>query len=164
VRDYHKNVRLKDYDYSSSGGYFVTIVVAGRECCLSRIDKGNAELTDFGQVVVRGWTWLAEQYSYVVLDEYVIMPNHFHGILFVEDSQTEKGPRLTLGRLIAAFKTVTTREINLARKSPGRQFWQDNFHEHVIRNERDLAGVREYIANNPLQWALDKENPECVKP
>ncbi len=85
------------------------------------------------------------------------MPNHSHGILHFASDKTRGLP---LGRIVSAFKAMTTREINRLRNSRGKQFWQDNFYEHVIRDERDLAKVREYIVNNPLQWSLDEENPE----
>ncbi|MBU1936163.1 transposase [bacterium] len=157
MKQFHKNIRLPHYNYSSSGAYFVTLVVAGRECCLSYISDGLNKLTDTGKLVVQGWRWLAEQYAYVSLDEFIVMPNHVHGILLFDNDKTRG---LTLGRIVAAFKTITTRDINCLRNTPGKRFWQKDFYEHVIRDERDMARIREYIANNPLQWSLDKENPE----
>jgi putative transposase len=159
MKQHHKNVRLPHYDYSSVGSYFVTVAVEGRACCLARISGERHERTDMGEAVVRGWQWLAEQYSYVVLDEFIVMPNHFHGILIIEE-QEPAGARLSLGRLISAFKARTTRDINRLRNTPGKTFWQKDFYEHVIRGERDLAKIRDYIVNNPMQWAADEENPD----
>ncbi len=157
VKQFHKNIRLPHYDYSLPGAYFVTVVVDERERSLGHISDGLIKLTDTGELVVRGWKWLAEQYTYVSLDEFIVMPNHLHGILLFDN---DKARGLTLGRIVAAFKTITTREINCLRNTPGKRFWQKDFYEHVIRNERDMARIREYIVNNPLQWSLDKENPE----
>lgn len=157
MKRYHKNIRLPHYDYSSPGAYFVTIAVAERECCLGYISNGLVKLTDMGKLVVRGWKWLPEQYAYVSHDEFIVMPNHIHGILLFANDRTRGLP---LGRIVAAFKTITTREINRSRNFPRRQFWQKDFYEHVVRDERDMARIREYIVNNPLQWSIDKENPE----
>ena len=94
------------------------------------------------------------------------MPNHLHGILILSDEQESRrgGSRTapttkSLGRLVGAFKTVSTKRINLLRRSPGEPFWQRSFYEHVVRDEDDLRRVREYIVANPSRWAEDEENP-----
>ena len=101
------------------------------------------------------------------LDEYVVMPNHLHGIIVMADtgrggSQTAPTGRKPLGRLVAAFKTVTTKQLNLVQGTPGQLLWQRNFYEHVIRNDDEMDRVREYIIGNPLQWEIDTENPDAA--
>lgn len=138
--------RLPDYDYSTPGAYFVTVCCQSRKRIWGKIDDSRVELSDFGNIVAETWRWLSSQYEYVELDEFVIMPDHFHGILIIkpdmgvgleaggsrtaptsddEDrrgrSRTTRSPikRKTLGRLIGAFKTVSTKRINELRKTPG---------------------------------------------
>ena len=96
----------------------------------------------------------------IILDEFIVMPNHVHGVLFIDGerarhaSPLQHGP--TLGVIVGAYKSATTRQINQARGTPGAILWQRNYYEHVIRNDISLAEIRQYIANNPLQWAMDK--------
>ena len=125
-------------------------------------------LNNFGEVVDEAWCWLAQQYSYVDLDGYVVMPNHLHGIIVLHNSQeggsrtapTENPPKVkSLGRLIGAFKTVSAKQINVLRSSPNEPLWQRNFYEHIIRNKSSLNAIRQYIQLNPSRWAEDTENP-----
>ncbi len=124
------------------------------------------EPNGYGQIVMECWEWLPVQYSHVDLDEWVIMPNHFHGILVIAHacrggSRTAPTPtrHKPLGRLIGAFKTISTKRINEIRGTPGVPIWQRNYYEHVVRNEDDLLFTREYIVNNPARWADDENNP-----
>ena len=179
-RDLHhrRSIRLKGYDYRSAGAYAVTISVNGRELSLGRVVDGEMELSDLGRVAAESWTWLEEQYPYVSLDAWVVMPNHLHGIIGIHDDDGDGGrggsrtaltptaltrtpptKRKPLGRLIGAFKTVSTKRINQVRDTPGARFWQRNYYEKIIRNERQLHALRRYIMDNPRQWALDSENP-----
>jgi len=153
----HKLIRLPRHDYRSPGFYFVTIVVSNRECCLSEIIDENSIKMDCGRIAERSWLWLAEQYPYVKLDEFIVMPNHIHGIIQILDAG-EIEDRLPIGKLVAAFKTHSTKRIRNV-KTIGRRFWQKDLYEHVIRDEHDLSKTREYIVNNPLKWQLDSENP-----
>lgn len=147
------------------------------------------QLSEYGVVVEKCWQWLSTQYSYVDLDEYIVMPNHLHGILIIKDDSFRRGGSRTapkdgsltqrgdsriaptmddhkkpksLGRLIGAFKTLSTKSINEMRGTPGEASWQRNFYEHIIRDEEDLHHIREYIANNPVQWMLDENNPDNI--
>lgn len=127
------------------------------------------QLNHYGKIADTSWTSLAQAYPYVELDEWVIMPNHLHGIIIISancrgGSRTAPaGERRTkpLGRLIGAFKTISNKQINFVRKTSGTSFWQRNFYEHVIRDEHALNRIREYIVTNPLQWDLDRENPQA---
>ena len=122
---------------------------------------------DTGQSVAAAWEWLATRYPHVKLDEYVVMPNHLHGIIAIADtgrggSRTAPTVRKPLGRLVAAFKTVATKQLNLVQGTPGQLLWQRNFYERVIRNDDEMDRVREYIIGNPMQWGIDAENPDAA--
>jgi REP element-mobilizing transposase RayT len=167
-KHHRRSIRLKDYDYSQSGAYFVTICSWSRECLFGEIIDGNMQLEEFGQIIQENWIWLSHQYKYVHLDEWSVMPNHLHGIIVINDdgrggsrtAPTNIIKRKSLGRLIGAFKTVSTKQINLIRNTPGEPVWQRNYYERIIRNEDELNHIREYIINNPSQWAEDENNPE----
>ena len=109
-------------------------------------------VNDAGRVAAESWRWLASQYPYVTLDEWTVMPNHLHGILIL----TGRGGSRTaptvkpLGRLIGAFKTVSTRRINQLRRTPGALVWQRNFWEHIVRDEPELQRIRTYIRDQTL--------------
>jgi len=160
-----RSIRLQGYDYSQAGAYFVTVCAQGRECLFGDVVNGEMQPNDFGTIVADLWEWLASQYGHVELDEWVIMPNHVHGIIVISGdcrggsrtAPTEK-PK-PLGRLIGAFKTAATKRINEMRNTPGGKLWQRNYYEHIIRNDDELDRIRGYIDNNPAKWALDRENP-----
>ena len=158
------SIRLKDYDYTQEGAYFVTVCSYGRECLFGEVINEEMQPNQFGQIVVDSWLWLAKHYPYVALDAWVVMPNHFHGIMVIGEND-EGGSRTaptkikSLGRLIGAFKTVSTKQINLIRQTPSLTLWQRNYYERIIRNESELNRIREYIEANPAKWASDKENP-----
>lgn len=121
--------------------------VIGGEMCL------NAN----GSLAQSVWTQLMERFPGVLLDAYVLMPNHLHGIIFLSPRQFSDDKPLTLGEIVRAFKAVTTRNV---RQNGRPDFaWQRNYFEHVVRDEQDLFRIRQYIANNPASWADDAENP-----
>src|SRR4030042_900894 len=159
---HRRSIRLPAYDYGRTGAYFVTVVCRDRDPLL--------EDQRFHDVVEEAWRWLADWYDFVELDQYVVMPNHFHGIIVIGDprrggSRTAptNGPkRKTLGRLVGAFKTVSTKRINEMRGTPGLPVWQRNYYEHVIRDEDELNAIRRYIADNPTRWEEDPENMDTV--
>ena len=162
-------MRLKDLRLSQSGAYFVTICVSQRKCLLGTITDGEMKLSKYGSIVAESWQWLANAFSYILLDEWSIMPNHFHGIIFINQPH-EGGSRtaptlpksLPLSRLVGAFKTASSKRINIHRKMPGISFWQRGFYEHVIRHEEALNRIRDYIATNPVRWELDRENSQAT--
>ena len=164
-----RSIRLRGYDYSQAGGYFVTLCVHDRVCLLGAVVDGAMQLNELGALVSSEWLRTASIRSQVVLDQFVVMPNHFHAIIAIEDSRRGvlpyarprlRSPSQTLGSIVRGFKAATTASINHRRNSPGTPLWQINYYEHVIRNEGELSRIREYIVNNPAQWALDRENPE----
>jgi len=157
----HSN-RLRDYDYSQGGAYFVTICVLQRECLFGEIVDGEMIMNETGRIVLAAWTDLPNHYKHIILDEYVVMPNHFHGIIDIvrvglKPAPTEK--QHALSEIIRGFKTFSSRRINVFRNKPGCSVWQRNYYERVIRNENELSRAREYVVNNSLKWELDKENP-----
>ncbi len=165
---YRRLNRLKDYDYSQPGAYFITICTKKRGCLLGEIEKDRMKVNHYGEIVRLSWLELPQHYSNVELDAFVIMPNHIHGIIFLTDvgaglkpapTASPRDKRHGLPEIIRAFKTFSSRQINKFRNMPGTSVWQRNYYEHVIRKDESLAQIREYIETNPLRWALDKENP-----
>ena len=163
-----RSIRLRGYDYTQAGAYFVTLCIRDGECILGNIVDGLVLLNDYGHIVDECWQWLCRQYPYVKLDEWVVMPDHLHGIIVILDDDTSRRggsrtapttwKRKPLGRLIGAFKTVSTKQINIMRKIPGAQVWQRNYFERIVRNETELNRIRQYIIENPSNWESDEES------
>lgn len=152
--------RLRHWDYSTPGGYFVTICTHLREPFFGEIDNGEMCLTPTGEIVKEEWERSVSLRKSVDLDEYVIMPNHFHGIIILKQAvgtgvqRSEETKSLSLGTIIGQFKSACTRRI---RANLDKDFaWQSRFYDHVIRDEIDLQRIRQYIRENPLKWELDK--------
>jgi REP element-mobilizing transposase RayT len=181
------SIRLKDYDYSQAGAYFVTICVQNRECLLGEVVDNEMTLNDAGQMVERWWGELPNKFPSIELDACVVMPNHFHGIIVLTDvggdlcvapggdvhesGQTRRSAptRPTLPQIVQWFKTMTASEYIRGVKQNSwpafdKHFWQRNYYEHIVRDGPDLTNIRSYITNNPLQWAFDTENPNHVHP
>ncbi len=148
-----------------AGAYFVTICTKDRECFFGDMEDGEMRVNEYGRIADESWSWLSRQYDYVEMDEWVVMPNHLHGILVIHcrggsrTAPTETTNRKSLGRLIGAFKTVSTKQINDIRNTPGHPIWQRNYYEHIIRGEEELHRIRRYITENPLKWADDEDHP-----
>jgi len=174
------SIRLPEYDYSQEGWYYVTLCVLGNKCLFGKFTDGQIQLYQYGRIVDDCWKWLAQQYDYVRLDEYVVMPNHLHGIIVINRGDTLRkrihcrgGSRTAptgnvsrykpLSRLVGAFKTVSTKQVNIIRNIPGRKLWQRNYYEHIIRNEEELSHIRQYITENPVNWRTDEENPDVKR-
>ena len=167
---HRRSFRLHDYDYASPGAYFITIYTHNRECSLGIVRNETIILSPTGQIADEEWIRTAELRPGVELDSFVIMPNHLHGIVVFHDDDDRfegapnwphiyaplrRGPR-SLGSLIVGFKSAATKRINALRKTLGRPVWQWNYYEHVIRTERDLDRIREYIVGNPTLWEEDE--------
>jgi REP element-mobilizing transposase RayT len=149
--------RLADYDYGRNGAYFVTICARDKHEFFGRIVGANSvhpyptlEPSDIGGVVIREIEKLSDIYQTVLLDRYVVMPNHLHIILLITDiggfGQTPSAP--TLSRVIKQWKGVVTKQIGF---SP----WQKSFHDHIIWSKEDYARIAKYIQNNPATWERD---------
>ena len=184
---HRRSIRLKDYDYSKAGAYFVTICTWNKECILGEIDDEKMKLNEYGEIVFEEWYRSSEIRKEIGMDAFVIMPNHIHGIVIINDTITEQynvgangcspienenmvhvevngRPPLrmkskSISSFIAGFKSSVTKRINQIRNTPGFPVWQRNYYEHIIRNEKELNAIREYIMYNPLRWNEDTENP-----
>jgi putative transposase len=163
-----KSPRLANTDYTQQGGYFVTICTHGHKHLFGHIDKsGVMHCNEYGEIVWDCWLDLPNHYQNIELGEFVVMPNHVHGIIFMIDdseleaekregfkpSPTEKRHGLT--EIVRALKSFSARRINQKRKVKGIPVWQRTFHDHFIRNEAQLNKLREYVLNNPEVWATD---------
>jgi len=168
-KHHRRSIRLKDYDYSQEGGYFITICTFNRECLFGDVVNGQMCLNEIGRVVVDEWTSSGRIRKEIGLDEFIVMPNHLHGVVIITESNVvgatgrsplQRGPRpKSLGAFIAGFKSAATKRINELCGTPGEPIWQRNYYEHVVHDEHELNDIREYIAKNPLKWEMDGENP-----
>jgi len=176
-----KKMRLPDFDYSKAGYYFVTICVKDRKCLFGEVKGGEIRLNQFGKIVNQHWLEISATYKNIVLDTYVIMPNHIHGIIIIDEivgaplvgarDQSDRvgtRPTPTLPDVVGNFKSMVVNSyIEKVKKEDWPKFnkhiFQRTFYDHVIRDEKSLEKIREYIQNNPLQWELDEENPKRIK-
>ena len=186
-KHHRKSIRLKEFDYTQAGWYYFTIVVQDRECLLGEIENGKIILNNCGEIIEAAWLKIPELRPYVELDDFIIMPNHFHGILIINENSNDSKVRVTdsvtptkeiepvaptkdaltniarlipnsLGAILGQFKSFTTKEI---RKAGIVYFkWQRNYWERIIRDENELNSIRRYILNNPLKWEEDKYKQE----
>jgi len=209
-KHHRHSIRLKGYDYTQAGAYFITICTHGRECLFGEVVDGEMRLNDAGRMIESVWNEMPAFYPGVNTDGFVVMPNHVHGIVVLVGATagdvvgaaprgrprsgrvSERGqpqgvvptgvgsspgqaqgpaptgvPMLSLPDVMHRFKTMTTKRYADGVKHSGwvpfsGRLWQRNYYEHIIRDEESLNRIREYIVNNPLQWALDRENPDFV--
>jgi REP-associated tyrosine transposase len=163
----------------------VTIATQNRECIFGEIVDCEMRLNDVGEIARECWLEVADHFPRVALDEFVVMPNHVHGVLTIQDDerrsevaspQSSRGETQTggdtpplrktvtrrLGNIVAYYKYETKKRINAIRDWGGARIWQRNYYEHIARNERELNRVREYISNNPANWNFDGENLKNV--
>jgi len=177
-KHHRRSIRLPHYDYTQAGAYFVTIVAWHRECLFGEIRNGEMMLSRYGEIVQKWWTEIPVHFPNVETGAFIIMPNHVHGIILIEERRGTvpvpdddiyphiKGgetPPLrmpTLGQIVAYFKYKSTKEMNLADNTGTvTKFWQRNYYEHIIRDDIDLHNKADYIDSNPLLWDQDDENP-----
>lgn len=158
-----KPLRMRDYDCSTPGMYFVTICAAHRAAMFGHITEATMQLSPLGTAAQYCWLAIPQHTPNVELDQYVVMPNHMHGVLHllpIPAQETQSG--VALSTIINQYKSTVTRLANKASGKTDRAVWQRGFYEHVVRNEEDLYRIREYIATNPLRWMLDRENPQRI--
>jgi len=171
---HRKSIRLNEYDYSRPGAYFITICTFGRKSIFGNIVNGEMVLNQSGRIVLECWKEMGNHFSNIEIDYYILMPNHLHGIIFINSdnkglmNQTPthhsngwimmKNSQLALGKIDHYFKARTSR---LLREAGLRNFkWQRLYNDHIIRNNRSLDKIRQYIIYNPIKWELDKDNPQ----
>jgi REP element-mobilizing transposase RayT len=167
-----ESTRLPGWDYVSAGWYFVTFCTKNRECLLGDVINGDIRLSAIGEIVAEEWQKTEQIRPNVAMDEWMIMPNHVHGIIVIKNGGVVETPRRgvstvnvstsrwkpnSLGSIINQIKSVCTKRIWAAGF---RDFaWQPRFFDHIIRDEKSLHNIQQYIRNNPLKWQLDKDNP-----
>jgi putative transposase len=186
----HRNsTRLREFDYTTNGAYFITICAFKREHIFGEILEGQMQHNAIGQIVLEEWEQTQKLRAEVTLDTFVVMPNHVHGVVWIErdpvgaqraaplrpddarfrtthrelavsknnppkQNEPEVRPG-SLGAIVRAFKSAVTKRINESRVTPGLPVWQRNYHDRVIRNDRELSAIREYITFNPQNWSRD---------
>jgi putative transposase len=174
---HRRSIRLRGWDYSREGAYFITICTRNHELLLGRIENECMEPSQIGSFVISEWAQTFKIRRNFEADYSVVMPNHFHGIVVITEKVIKHDVGATCGRpdpnirrvirqfgptnaslasAIAGFKSAVTSKSRKLLSSPALQVWQRNYHEHIIRNEDELFRCREYIENNPLKWTLDR--------
>lgn len=157
---HRKPNRLRGYDYSQDNLYFITSCVHNMICCFGEV-AGAAQdpslqgpvmiLNEYGKIAGRQWYWLAEQYQYVVLHEFIVMPNHIHGIIEINSDAVPGEIKIkSLSQLMGAYKTTASKQIHLAGYEHFR--WQRSFHDRIIRDQKSYETISNYIRNNPRMW------------
>lgn len=214
-KHHRRSIRMKGFDYSSEGAYYVTIVAQGRECLFGEIVDGEMRLNEYGEIVQKWWNEIPIHFPNVELGAFVIMPNHVHGIIYIieerrgevlsprdnpnannlnvgnqggaplpndipnninqdvsnwggetpnQGGETPPLQRPTLGQIVAYFKYQSTKEMNrIETPNAITRFWQRNYYEHIIRNEKELQQKTDYILDNPSRWDEDDENTAKLK-
>jgi len=197
---HRRSVRLRGYDYRQGGAYFVTLCTYERECLFGEVAEGAMRENRYGEVARFCWSAIPGHFPQVSLGPFVVMPNHVHGVIMIEDDGgrgtacrartdvtchahtdaacyaptdkalqacTVEGARFgkpasgALGVIVGSFKSAVSKQINALRDTAGATVWQRNYYEHIIRNDEEWFAIGEYIANNPAQWAVDRENPQA---
>lgn len=171
-----KSIRLKDYDYSQAGLYFLTLSVENMAHIFGSISNGKMKLNPLGEIAYREWEITTTMRENIKLGPFIIMPNHMHGIIEIENALCErnkddigkfKSPSQTIGSIIRGYKSATTKKIRLHKNSTGeshspqphstkKRIWQRNYYDIIIRNEKMHQNISNYIINNPKNWKTDK--------
>jgi len=172
---YRQSIRQRAYDYSRVGAYFLTICAWQRECLFGEVVDGGMRLNDAGHIIDEMWQRITTHFSGVDIDRYIIMPNHLHGIVVINDpvgarfiapdcheTSNKQGAincAPTLGTIMRGFKARCTHAINQLRNTPGIPVWQRNYYERIIRDETELHAIRQYMIDNPIKWFEDENHP-----
>ena len=179
---HRRSIRRPDYDYSADGGYFVTICAHNRSCLFGAVVNGRVMLSDAGRMIGSVWQDLPNHCPGIELDEFIVMPNHVHGVIHLRDPDgnarvTRSEPTRcgrdaspngtgdgTLGRIVQRFKsTTTTLYVDGVKRHGWPRFsghvWQRDYFDHAIRSDPSLDRIRDYIRTNPQRWGDDAENP-----
>ena len=168
---HRESMRLKNYNYSQDGYYFTTICTKNKIECFGEIIDGKMVLNECGKIVEKCWLEIPKHFPDVLLDEYIVMSNHIHGIVAIENQDPvvvgNENFRSLLGwygaksrslsSIIRGFKIGVTK---WCHQNNYDSIWQKSFYDHIIRNEKSLDEIRKYIVENPLKWELDRNNPE----
>ncbi len=181
AKHHRRSIRLKGYDYSQPGAYFITLCIHDRWIRMfGDVNNGEMVLNDCGIIANEWMGKLSERFTDVMVDSYVIMPNHVHCIISIvtesspgpivgaihelplretDNESIRKNRRvMTIPKIIGYYRMNTGKRINAIRKISGNPVWQRNYWEHIIRDENEYFRIRQYIFENPLNWNLDKLN------
>ncbi len=179
-----RSIRLQGYDYRENGAYFVTICTHRRAPLFGEIVGDEMQLNELGVLVQHSWEAIPKHFVNVELDAFVIMPNHVHAIVVLIDPDNLHGdnavgathasplparfdksgpPSGSLGAVIGSFKSAAAKAINEHRATPGSTVWQRGYYDHIIRSDKSLTAIREYILYNPARWTSDENNPAKLK-
>ncbi|MFA5271010.1 MAG: transposase [Candidatus Omnitrophota bacterium] len=158
--------RLREYDYSQSGYYYVTICVQNRRFIFGDISNNKMITSQYGDIAKNSWLDLPNHYKNIQLDVFVIMPNHIHGIIIINNPVGNRpacsvNKNNNLSVIVGSYKSTVTKQINRMNNVVFR--WQKSFHDHIIRTTDSLKNIREYIENNPINWNNDENNPVNYK-
>ncbi|MEJ5299358.1 MAG: transposase [Thermodesulforhabdaceae bacterium] len=177
---HRQSIRLKNYDYTQPGAYFITLCTYERAQLFGYVDNGAMVLNALGEIARQCWLAIPNHFPHTELDEFVIMPNHVHGIIWIVGDvgarhavPLQSAVRKTMEQfgqpvlgsiptIVRSFKSAVTHRINQYRGTPGALVWQRNYYEHIIRTERVLNAIRQYIRDNPLRWHMDRYNPDAT--
>ncbi|MGQ9852492.1 MAG: transposase [Candidatus Oleimicrobiaceae bacterium] len=170
-----RSIRLNRYDYTQPGAYFITVVTHEQACLFGEAVDGRMRLDQYGEIVREEWLQTAILRPRVIVDQFIVMPNHIHGIIMLTDDHGgatfQRAPTVerfgtptsdSIPTIVRLFKSATTIRINTHRSTPGAPVWQRNYYGHIIRNENAAERIREYTVLNSLRWALDRENPTAA--
>lgn len=185
-KHHRRSIRLKAYDYSQAGAYYVTIVVWHRECVFGEVVNREMRLSKFGLVAKQQLEKLPKRFPNVELSAFVGMPNQIHMIIIITDGrgtaedlkdsdgepsrraptreEFQKPVKGSIPTIVRSYKSAVSYRINLMRRTEGVPVWQRNYYEHVIRNQQDLQNKTDYIEANPMLWDEDNENPLNIQP
>jgi len=145
-----KKIRLEGYDYSQNGAYFITICTQKRLHLFGEIEEAvgqglcSCRLTPSGEVIEKEWQSLSQRYPHITFDNFVVMPNHIHAIISINwdsEARQEQSPCPTIGDIICAYKSITTKLCNKNDNIIGRKIWHFRFHDHIIRNEAEYYNI-----------------------
>ena len=153
-----KSTRLKTFDYSQNGYYFVTVCTHNKKCVFSNVvgqwlAPAEVRLTEFGKILNEEIIALEKRYKNIRIDKYVIMPNHIHTIIIIQNETAGASPCPTLSDIVCTLKSLTTRKCHLINSKI--TIWQRSFHDHIIRDESDYLKIWNYIDTNPQKWKED---------
>jgi putative transposase len=146
-----KRLRLADFDYSTAGAYVVTVCARERRCLFGHVETDTMHLSRLGQMVADSLDGMVTFHEGVHLDARVVMPNHVHAIVVLEPTAQRRPPPIPA--VVGAFKARASRRA-------GQTLWQRGYHDRIVRSDEELSAYRRYVMENPLRWALDRENPE----
>jgi len=181
-----ESARLKNWDYSWDGYYYITVCTKDRRCLLSEIKDNNIFLSNIGKIAEKYWVEIPKHFPFVKLDDYIIMPNHIHGIIIIENNdinirrdkalpclymnnnmkninntvnRCQNQGKNTISSIIGSYKSICTKQINISQDKTIFA-WQKGFYDHIIRDINDLNNIKKYIRYNYLKWDCDEENPD----